>query len=195
MTTNQFAYEALFDPLGIWTGAPRHLWRTGENGRHNLHPYGLWDESTGLPWKTDTAGHATGCCGLHLTVCEVAKFGQLYLDGGRSSPPLWGRARERGIAGATSSQGQQLIPEAYVQASAQPQSTGGPGPEPEVTPYGYLWWVPNTDQGTYYAWGHGRQYIYVVPKSNLVLAITAHQGRNDPARILNRFVVPAVRND
>jgi CubicO group peptidase (beta-lactamase class C family) len=169
MTTAEFALEALFRPLGIWPDTtPRFLWHTGADGPHNFHPHGLWDESTGLLWRVDRGGYGTGCCGVHFTVRELAKFGYLYLNRGR-----W--------------DGEQIVPHEYVTQSGQPQSEGRDG-----TRYGYLWWIPQSVHRTYYGWGHGGQYVYVVPDLEVVVAITAHLGRNDPARIVNEFVIPAV---
>lgn len=174
MSTTLFAHEVLFKPLGIWTDEmPRFLWRTGHGGPHNFQPRGVWDEETGLPWWVDGEGHTTGWGGLHLTVRELAKFGYLYLNGG-----AW--------------DGAQVVPYDYVGESVRPQNDGGPGPEPEATPYGYLWWMPRGAPGMYYGWGSGRQYVYVVPELDVVVAITAHLGRNDPARIVKRFIIPSV---
>jgi len=51
--------------------------------------------------------------------------------------------------------------------------------------------VPGRPHGLYYGWGSGRQHVYVLPELDLVVAMTAHQGRNDPGRILERFIVPS----
>jgi CubicO group peptidase (beta-lactamase class C family) len=173
MGTAEFAREALFRPLGIWrddTGT--FLWRTGLGGPHNLQPRGNWDEKTGLSWWVDGYGNTTGWGGLHLTVRDLAKFGYLYLNEG-----AW--------------DGSQIVPPGYLKESVTAQNAGGPGPEREPTPYGYLWWVPGRPHGLYYGWGAGRQHVYVLPELDMVVAMTAHQGRNDPGRILERFIVPS----
>ena len=85
----------------------------------------------------------------------MAKFGQLFLDGG-----VWNGVR--------------VVSEEWVNASIQQRvdlnSAGSVG-------YGYQWWMGQfTANGqaynTYYADGFGGQYIFVFPELNLVIAMT-----------------------
>jgi CubicO group peptidase (beta-lactamase class C family) len=128
-----YAHRRLFVPLGIWRDiAKSHHKRL---------------------WKTDKQGRVKGSRGLHLTTRELASFGQLYLQGGRS-------------------QDQQLLPPEYVAASTTAQASGG---YPERVQYGYLWWVSVDSEGrpAFFASGAGGQYVYVLPSLDLVVAITS----------------------
>jgi CubicO group peptidase (beta-lactamase class C family) len=85
----------------------------------------------------------------------MARFGYLYLNGGN-----W--------------EGQQLIPESYVQSSIHPQSAGGP---PGESAYGLLWWVTMIeDYAAFFAAGIGGQYIYVIPDIDLLVVISGAPG-------------------
>jgi CubicO group peptidase (beta-lactamase class C family) len=185
-STAQCAHQWLLGPLGIWTAdPPRFRWQTGQDGPHRWHQYERWDEATGLPWKVDHHGDATGHAGLHLTVRDLARFGLLYLQHGQ-----W--------------QGVQLGPADYLEESLRPHSFGSAGSVPP-TAYGYYWWLPQSligpgTAGAYFAQGFGSQYLFVLPQLELVVAITSAgagpgdmRGPHDPARIVDQFVLPAVR--
>ena len=106
---------------------------------------------------------ANGGSGLFLRTRDLAKFGQLYLDGG-----AW--------------QGQQLISEAWIADSVVRRvdlsdvlsfSEG----------YGYQWWLdelPYKSQllETWVTSGYGGQYLFVVPGLELVVAFTGHNYEN-----------------
>lgn len=91
--------------------------------------------------------------GLHLRTLDMAKLGQLYLQRGQ-----WN--------------GQQLVPEAFADASVRAQNAGGP---PAGLSYGYLWWVVPSPapRPTFLASGFGGQFIWVYPPLDLVVATTA----------------------
>lgn len=104
-------------------------------------------------WSLDNQIH-TGSA-LYFTTRDMAKFGQLFLDGG-----VWNGVR--------------VVSEEWVNASIQQRvdlnSDGTVG-------YGYQWWMGQfTANGqaynTYYADGFGGQYIFVFPDLNLVIAMT-----------------------
>ena len=142
---DEFAAAHLFGPLGI---NESYWWR---------YPDGT----------VQTGG------GLYLRPRDMAKLGQLYLNGGR-----WGA--------------QQLISRAWVDESVE-QHAPDQG-------YGYQWWletfaVDGQVVDSYSANGRGGQYIFVVPELELVAVFTAG---NDDARalapfdMLERFLLPAV---
>ena len=148
-----FAQRALFGPLGI-------------------HHYKFLVDPTGIVYMGG---------GLYLRPRDMAKFGQLYLDGG-----LW--------------RGDRVISQEWVR-----ESTGKYG---RLAPldrnghqYGYLWWhhvYPIGDRviETMEARGAGGQYIFVVPALELVVVVTSGNFRNgryrQPEEILARFILPAV---
>ena len=131
---------------------------------------------TRYQWASDAQGHSRGGSGLQLTARDMAKFGTLYLRGGR-----WA--------------GRQVIPTDFAEASVRQQSAGG-WPWPSWARYGYQWWVLPAQSGpaSYAANGFGGQYIYVVPSSDLVVVITSHPGElRDTGAILREYVLPSVQ--
>ena len=123
MTMREYAQDRLFTPMGI----------------------------TVVDWDEDPQGHTNGATGLTLTPRDVAKFGQLYLNGGR-----W--------------DGDQLVPAVWVEQSTQAQF-----PRYDRSgSYGYQWWIQTFGgYDNYYAMGTGGQYIFVAPELALVTVITS----------------------
>lgn len=119
-----FAEERLFGPLGI----ENYHWRTTPNGR------------------TVAQGN------LSMRARDMAKIGQLYLDGGR-----W--------------QGQQVLPEAWVEASVEALY---PTPWANYDGYGYAWYthtltVAQRAFSYVFASGNGGNKIYVFPDEQIVV--------------------------
>lgn len=123
---------------------------------------------TNYYWDRGSHGESMAAHGLHLTMRDLGKIGQLMLDGGR-----WNGA-------------QVVSPEWHALATSVEVAT------PEIPPfgYGYYWWlVP--EAGGYSTWGHGGQYAFVVPSQQLVLLLV---GRSDTdgdllhGGMLNHFV-------
>jgi CubicO group peptidase (beta-lactamase class C family) len=91
---------------------------------------------------------------FRLSTRDLARFGLLYLRGGR-----W---RDR-----------QVVPEKWVRMSVRPYSHAG-----DRGAYGYMWWVARGDihfpqmsvpEGTYSARGAGGHYVVVIPPLDLVV--------------------------
>ena len=142
----QFAQTHLFQPLGI-------------DVNH---------------WPTDPQHNSEGAAGLALTPRDMAKFGYLYLNGGR-----W--------------DGEAIIPEWFVRESTQKHSEGG---NPEPAAYGYLWWVMHSVQpAAYCAAGYGGQYIIVIPDHDLVIVTTGNHELMPPPEapvpLFFEYIVPA----
>ncbi|MDX5318536.1 MAG: beta-lactamase family protein, partial [Actinomycetes bacterium] len=115
-----FAQEHLFGPLGV---AP-------------------------LDWTVDWEGYRLGYTELFASARELARFGQMYLDGGQ-----W--------------DGAQVVPSSWVEESWQPYTEDAwyytVGANFGRTAYGYQWWIIDAGPHTYYlAWGHGGQQIAVL---------------------------------
>ena len=116
---------------------------------HLFAPMGM----DSVRWSADPQGITDGGNGISMSSRDAAKFGQLYLDGGK-----W---REL-----------QIIPELWVEESVTTQisRSGNSGS------YGYQWWLrPFGDENydTYYAMGHAGQFVFVVPELDLVTVITS----------------------
>jgi CubicO group peptidase (beta-lactamase class C family) len=154
------AKVTLFEPLGIndWE------WQQFPNG------------------DPDTSG------GLRLRPRDLAKLGQLVLDGG-----AW--------------RGRLIVPADWVQQMTARQSPRGSW-FGFADAYGYLWWegrssIGGRDIDWIAAFGRGGQRLYVVPSLDLVVVVTAglykssHGGPPSPQEslaadtVLNSYVLPA----
>ena len=113
-----------------------------------------------------------------LTPREMLKFGELYLHQGRI-------------------EGRQIVPAAWVAASFLPR-TQSPFNGHQ---YGYGWWSDElAGHRTYFAWGFGGQYIFIVPELELVVVTTSSvsvgedrlEHRNAVYDLVERLVIGAV---
>lgn len=121
-----FAEEVLFSPIGM----------------------------KNVVWDSDQAGHTLTYCCLNTPSRQFAKFGILFLRGGK-----WG--------------GRQVVPADWVKESTLPSQELYPG-------YGYQWWLYDPGDPTwadtagfpkdiFLAWGHHSQKIIIVPSLDLVV--------------------------
>ena len=102
-------------------------------------------------YVTDGDGIAFVLGGLNVTTRDYARFGQMFLNGGR-----WN--------------GKQIVPEDWVNASTQPSAPTAAG----HIEYGYQWWVPvGAPEGEFMARGIYGQYIYVNRPQGVVIAVTS----------------------
>ncbi len=124
-----------------------------------------------LRWDTHPDGIPYGGMRLHLRPRDMLKMGLLCLDGGR-----W--------------QGRRIVSARWLQQSTAVQS----GADFWEGPYGYHWWV--RPRG-YTAYGYGGQYIYVLPRQELVVVFTARADlkRHIPLfaleHLLQKYLIPA----
>jgi CubicO group peptidase (beta-lactamase class C family) len=103
-------------------------------------------------WPTDPQGIYFGGNDMELTPRQMLAFGELYLNGGRLAD-------------------KQVISEAWVRESLTPRTRS---PRDPRRLYGYCWWI--RDLGgfrTYYAWGYGGQFIFLVPDLDLIAVTTS----------------------
>jgi CubicO group peptidase (beta-lactamase class C family) len=152
---------------------------------HLFDPLGITD----VEWMGDLAGMPSAASGLRLRPRDVAKFGSLYLHGGR-----WN--------------GRQVIPADWIQLSTRrhfrfrPRAGADAGGE---FGYAYFWWYScyPTARGLIEArtaLGNGQQRIFVLPGLGMVVTILAGRyndfttGATLGARILREHVIPAVTN-
>jgi CubicO group peptidase (beta-lactamase class C family) len=109
-------------------------------------------------WLIDGAGMELAFGGLNVVLRDYARFGLLYLNGGKMM-------------------GQQIVPEDWVSASVNPTAPyllpGKRDSSDWVLGYGYQWWIPENPQGDFLAIGIYNQFIYVSPKYNVVIAKTS----------------------
>jgi CubicO group peptidase (beta-lactamase class C family) len=122
-------------------------------------------------WLSDAAGHLFGETHLKLTARDMAKIGLLYLQHGR-----WGD--------------KQIVSESFVADSTTKHNDGGP---PTNAGYGYLWWISRTKTNlpAFFAAGLGSQAIYVVPKLDIVVAVSADGIPGGSQNFINDVILPA----
>ena len=149
-----------------------------------FEPLGITD----VEWVGNLAGMPAAASGLRLRARDLAKFGSLYLNGGK-----WN--------------GKQVIPADWVDLSTRRQfrfrARTGPDSGGEFG-YGYFWWYScyPTAAGLIEARtavGNGQQRIFVLPTLNTVVTIFAGRyndfgtGNTLGRRILLEHVIPAVK--
>jgi CubicO group peptidase (beta-lactamase class C family) len=143
-STLAYARAKLFAPLGIATdNALMQPIRHWPPTPAELAAY----EQAPVAWPTDPQGYQVGFAWLKLPARDLAKFGYLYLNGGR-----WDRT--------------QVVPADYVRASVRPHSrlpSSRPGDG-----YGYQWWTTSVDiHHSFVAVGAGGQFIPGHPRPGL----------------------------
>ncbi len=121
-----FAHEALEAPLGI----------------------------TQVKWNVSSEGIGMGGGGTRYRSRDLAKLGQLAVDGGR-----W--------------HGRQVLPAAWVTAMLTPHAQAR-----DDADYGYLWWqfrfpVHGVETKVWAMSGNGGNYVFVLPDRGLVAVITS----------------------
>jgi CubicO group peptidase (beta-lactamase class C family) len=143
---------------------------------HLFGPLGI----TNYNWAVLYPSGMTCCHGdIHITPRDMAKIGQLFLNGGE-----WN--------------GTCIISEEWVEKSTQnyidPGVTWADG-------YGYLWWLRNlTAQGRTYesfkAIGWGGQEIFVFRDMDMVVVFTGANYVSDPPcdEIMKRYILPSIEN-
>ena len=138
-----------------------------------FEPLGITD----YVWQSDPQSITTGNSGLILRPCDMAKLGYLYLHNGQ-----WN--------------GKQIIPAEWVQASTtRHMETKGLMNAAEDDGYGYYWWIDSF--GGYSAHGFGGQYIFVLPRLDMVVVFTGGIVDPDfpaPHRLLKTYLLPAAQS-
>jgi CubicO group peptidase (beta-lactamase class C family) len=138
--------------------------------REIFSPLGISD----YYWSLNKDGAAGGYSGLYLRPRDLAKFGLLYLNGGR-----W--------------EDQQLISEAWIAASTNKQILRGDIPGMY---YGYQWWVH--EDGLIAAVGFGGQILMLLPEYDLIVLFNNSHNEADgfqmetPWRLFDTFIIPAI---
>ena len=104
------------------------------------------------PWPRDPQGIYFGGNDMLMTPRQMISFGELYLNRGQVD-------------------GRQVIPASWVEASLLPRAQSR---RESDRYYGYGWWIRQlAGHQTYYAWGFGGQFIFIVPDLDLVIVTTS----------------------
>ena len=139
----------------------RYLYKSGDNillatalrrvlGEETITAYlqrRVWEplgmEHSGI-WNTDGEQEKTWCC-LAATARDFAKFGLLYLNGGK-----W--------------RNQRIVNEDWIRRATTVNEEDGASWQ-----YQYQWWHPFRDRSHYMMAGHLGQYVYVNPDTRVVV--------------------------
>lgn len=163
MTVLDFASKYLFEPLYIDLPSPLIL------NTKDLY-MSFIKGSTSSNWVVDPSGVNTGGWGLTLTLDDMTKIGQLYLDKGK-----WN--------------GFQIVSSEWIHVSTSEHI------EEHGRPYGYLWWV--IKDGIYPAYaaiGDGGNVIYICPSMELVITITSSfkPRAKDRIQLIKEYILPCI---
>ena len=125
-------------------------------------------------WKRTPLGVVDTEGGLYLRAQDLAKIGQLYMDGGN-----W--------------RGRRLVSQAWVKESLTPRIDAGEGWK-----YGYQWWLLPHGEPSRLAWvarGMGGQRLIVFPEEQLIVVSTAWHILNEASIEFDvvRGLLPGVR--
>jgi len=130
-------------------------------------------------WQQDPEGYYFGGNNLAIAPEALLRLGQLYLRGGQAAD------------------GEDLLPLDWMIESWHVRVTRSY----RGFRYGYLWWIEDFGgHRTYFAWGYGGQFLFVVPSLDLVAVMTSsltdrpegvsgHSGRL--FRFFGKTIVPA----
>jgi CubicO group peptidase (beta-lactamase class C family) len=132
-------------------------------------------------WSNYPTGFVRTGGGLALRPRDMAKIGQLYLDGGR-----W--------------KGKQVVSEEWVKASTTNYIDPKDFPDwIAADGYGYQWWLRSFKVGiriipSFHAAGRAGQFIFVFPSLKMVAVFTGwndNETAKQPFGIVEQFVLPA----
>jgi CubicO group peptidase (beta-lactamase class C family) len=103
-------------------------------------------------WPRDPQGIYFGGNDMTMTPRQMLAFGQMYLRGGKVNET-------------------QVVPAKWIETSLTARTVSR---RESDRFYGYGWWVRElAGQETFYAWGYGGQFIFLVPSLDLVVTVTS----------------------
>lgn len=159
-----YAAEKLFSPLDIPVGHPVLL-------RNKEEHLAFFKDKNARGWAVDAQGINPAGWGLTLTPVDMAKIGQLYLNGG-----IW--------------EDRQIVPQWWIHESTKEHSRWG------NLSYGYMWWILDEKEQIYAAMGDGGNIIYVNTKKNMVISIAGHfvPHARDRIKLIKEYIEPMFEN-
>jgi CubicO group peptidase (beta-lactamase class C family) len=102
-------------------------------------------------WDRDPQGYYMGGNNMAMKPSDLLKIGQMLIDDG-----IW--------------EGQQIISKEWIVDSFKTYTYSNYNPYG----YGYQWWNKETaGYTTFFAWGHGGQYIMMIPELDAVVVMTS----------------------
>jgi len=160
-----FAAENLFSPLEI--NVP-HIVVLRSKEEH----IAVMNDKNTSGWVVDPQGINTASWGLFLTPADMAKIGQLYLNGG-----IW--------------DGKQIVSAGWIHESTREHSRCAQWGD---LAYGYLWWLIDGD--SYAAMGDGGNVIYINTKKQMVISIASLfvPEIKDRIELIKEYIEPMFEN-
>jgi CubicO group peptidase (beta-lactamase class C family) len=117
-------------------------------------------------WDRDPQGYYMGGNNMALRPADMLKIGRMVLNGGIYN-------------------GNQIVSENCLNDSFQIYTRSNFNPYD----YGYMWWSRETGgYDLFFAWGHGGQYIMMIPKLDAVITITSNLANNDGSRRYQQMI-------
>lgn len=157
-----FATENLFSELGITV--------KGNVALHSAKEQSAFNKSKSISgWVTDPTGINAGGWGLTLSPVDMAKIGQLYLDGG-----MWN--------------GKQIVSTEWINESTREHSRW----KKVNISYGYLWWIIDDKEHACAAMGDGGNVIYFNAEKRIVVSIASIfvQNAKDRIEFIKKYIEP-----
>ena len=109
-------------------------------------------------WLADPQGIYFGGNEMSMTPRQMVAFGELYLNDGKAGQ-------------------REVIPKWWIDRTRVPRGRSRWGSDRE---YGYGFWIREfAGHDSYYAWGYGGQFIFIIPAKDLVVVTTS---RSDVSR-------------
>lgn len=163
-----FANETLFCPLGI----PESVLH-GEPSKEDQFDFLMNKNPRKHEWYRDPKGTVTAGWGLTLSATDLARIGQLCLEGG-------------------SYQGKRIVEEQWIREMTRPYQKLGE--RFGYMSYGYLWWIPHSDAPVFAAIGDGGNVIYVDPEKKVSVGVagTFKPRVFDRIEFIEQKVLPAI---
>jgi CubicO group peptidase (beta-lactamase class C family) len=111
-------------------------------------------------WPQDPQGIYFGGNDMLFTPRQLIAYGELYLQRGRRGE-------------------QQVVPSRWVDDSFVPRGRSDFNDQQ----YGYGWWMREfAGEQAYFAWGFGGQYVFVIPRLELVVVTTSSTATGEERR-------------
>jgi CubicO group peptidase (beta-lactamase class C family) len=130
-------------------------------------------------WDRDPQGNFFGGNNLAISPKALLAFGRLYLDGGVFN-------------------GKRVLAQEWIEQSWTPRFFNSSYNARHDS--GYLWWHTKfAAQSTWFAWGYGGQFLFIVPAADAVIVFTGNPdaisrgGNNDVYDLMDELVVPSLR--
>jgi CubicO group peptidase (beta-lactamase class C family) len=117
-------------------------------------------------WPQDPQGIYFGGNEMLFTPRQLVTFGELYLNRGRY-------------------QGRQVVPARWVDDSFVPRGRSDFNDQM----YGYGWWMREfAGEQAFFAWGFGGQYVFLIPRLELVVVTTSSTATGEERRSHRRTI-------